>query len=126
MMETYKREFIEFIDSKAGVLRKPYDDTTTLQYLKFLHYEKNIFIPRKLFRKYNEIRLIRNYYAHSLDEPQVQLVKYLDDDPYHILSKDKKRILIDEEYMEFSYFPAVKCLPLFLQTLSYFSFPFPF
>jgi hypothetical protein len=88
------------IDENAGVLKTPYDDTTTLQYLKFLHIEKNIFIPRKLYYKYNEIRLVRNYYAHSLNEVQAQLLKYLQDDPCGILSVDLKYIFLNERYME--------------------------
>ena len=101
--ESFLRGFIEFIDENAGVLKKPYDDTTTLQYLKFLHFDKNIFIPRKLYHKYNELRLVRNYYAHSLNEPQAQLVKYLEDDPCGILTEDQKYIFVNERYMEFAF-----------------------
>ena len=101
--ESFLRDFIEVIDEKAGVLRRPYDDTTTLKYLQFLHYEKSIFVPSKLFHKYNEVRLVRNYFAHSLDEPQVKLVSYLEDDPCGILSKNKKYLLLNERYMEFAF-----------------------
>ena len=104
--ESFLREFIEFIDENAGVLQKPYDDTTTLQYLKFLHFEKNIFIPRKLYRQYDQVRLVRNYFAHSLSEPQVQLLRQLkEDDPYRILGKigDTDWLFLNERYMEYAF-----------------------
>lgn len=104
--ESFLREFIELIDEKAGVLQKPYDDTTTLQYLKFLHFDKNIFIPRKLYRQYDQVRLVRNYFAHSLSEIQVQLLRQLkEDDPYNILGKigDTDWLFLNERYMEFAF-----------------------
>ncbi len=104
--ESFLREFIEFIDENAGVLKKPYDDTTTLQYLKFLHFDKNIFIPRKLYRQFDQVRLVRNYFAHSLSEPQVNLLRQLkEDDPYHILGKwgDIDILSLNEKYMEYAF-----------------------
>lgn len=104
--ESFLREFIELIDEKAGVLQKPYDDTTTLQYLKFLHFDKNIFIPRKIYRQYDQVRLVRNYFAHSLSEPQAQLLRQLkEDDPCHILGKigDTDWLFLNEKYMEFAF-----------------------
>lgn len=104
--ESFLREFIELIDEKAGVLQKPYDDTTTLQYLKFLHFDKNIFIPRKLYRQYDQVRLVRNYFAHSLSEPQAQLLKQLkEDDPCNILGKIgvDDCLFLNERYMEFAF-----------------------
>ena len=102
--ESFLREFIEFIDENAGVLKKPYDDTTTLQYLKFLHFDKNIFIPRKLYRQYDQVRLVRNYFAHSLSEPQVQLLRQLkEDDPCGILGKGGDCLFLNEKYMEFAF-----------------------
>ena len=104
--ESFLRDFIEVIDKKAGVLQYPYDDSTTLKYLQFLHFEKSIFIPKKLYHKYNEIRLVRNFFAHSLNEAQIQLVNYLKkDDPCGILRRTEDRyfIILNEDYMEFAF-----------------------
>ena len=106
MFESFLREFIELIDQNAGVLQKPYDDTTTLQYLKFLHFDMHIFIPRKLYRHYDEVRLVRNYFAHSLSVPQTHLLRQLkNDDPCGILGKigDVNCLILNEKYMEYAF-----------------------
>lgn len=101
--ESLLRDYIEVIDERAGVLKYPYDDRTTLKYLKFLHYDKGVFIPRKLFQEFNEIRLVRNYFAHSLEKAQAQLVRNLKkNDPCQILIGETY-IILNEEYMEYAF-----------------------
>lgn len=96
--EAFLRQFIEFIDEKAGVLKCPDDDLTTLKYLSFLHYDKNIFVPKTLYKDFNEIRLVRNYYAHSLDKIQFKLQKSLENDPYGIIQGPF--IVVNDEYID--------------------------
>lgn len=96
--EAFLRQFTAFIDDKAGILKYPYDDHTTLKYLDYLNYEKNIFVPKKLYREFSEIRLVRNYYAHSLDEIQYKLKRSLETDPYGIMVGG--RIVVNAEYIE--------------------------
>ena len=85
--EAFLRQFIELIDEKAGILKYPYyDDRTPVKYLDYLNYEKNIFIPKKLYRDFSEIRLVRNYYAHRLDGIQIKLKRMLGNDPYNIIA----------------------------------------
>lgn len=97
--EAFLRQFIEFIDDKAGVLKYPYDEKTTLKYLNFLNYEKHIFVPRQLYKEFDEIRLVRNFYAHSLDDIQYSLKRYLQKDPYEIMVGDS-RIIVNYNYIE--------------------------
>ena len=46
--EAFLRQFTEFIDDKAGILKYPKDDQTTLKYLDYLNYERNIFVPMRV------------------------------------------------------------------------------
>ena len=96
--EAFLRQFTEFIDDKAGILKYPKDDQTTLKYLDYLNYEKNIFVPKKLYKEFSEIRLVRNYYAHSLDEIQYKLKRFLNKDPYGIVVGN--RIVVNSNYIE--------------------------
>ena len=103
VFEAFLRQLAEFLDDKAGILKCPfpYDDYTTLKYLDYLNYKKHIFIPKELYLKFSEIRLVRNYYAHSLDKPQTKLLELLDSDPYGI--SVGCRIVVNEGYIEHAF-----------------------
>ena len=96
--EAFLRRFIKYIDKSAGVLRSPKSDQTPSEYLKYLHDEKNIFLPKSLYWQYDQIRLVRNYYAHSLDYMQYKLKKSLRNDPYGIVGGYS--INVNDKYIE--------------------------
>lgn len=98
VFETFLREFIETTGDRTGVLKYPKDDLTPLKYLEYLNNEKGIFVPRKLYRDYNEIRLVRNYYAHGLDSVQSILKRSLNRDPHGILFGN--RLIVNHQYVE--------------------------
>ncbi len=98
--EAFLREIIEVVDKEAGILKFPQNDFTAEKYVNYLN-RHNIFIPKKLFWQFTEVRLVRNYFAHSLEKPQKTLLKFLKNDPYGILKHNA--IVVNPSYIEYAF-----------------------
>ena len=101
VFEGFLRDVVKYVVKHArnnkDILKYPYNDFTAAKYINYLN-KQNVFIPKALYREFNEVRLVRNYYAHSLEEPQKNLLQYLKNDPYGILKGSY--ITVNPDYIE--------------------------
>lgn len=98
--EAFLRDIIDMVGDDRGILRFPKDEFTALKYINYLN-TKNIFVPKVLYRQFDEMRLVRNYFAHSLENVQGKLISYLKHDEYSILQE--KRIVLNHNYIEHTF-----------------------
>ena len=95
--EGFLREFVDFLNDKNGPLKNLYGDYSTTKYMWFLCSERGVIIEG-LYKEFTEIRLVRNYYAHSLCEVSGRLRHLLENDEYGILNKNV--IEVNVEYID--------------------------
>ncbi len=100
-LEAFLRDIISVVGDDKGVLRyPPKEGFSAMKYINYLN-KKDIFVPKVLHRQFDEIRLIRNYFAHSLEKVQENLSRYLKNDKYSILQGE--RIVLNHKYVEYSF-----------------------